>query len=123
MSCYCDYDYPEFYNRSINAARRQHFCEECGGKILAGEKYEYVSGKWGGEFGVFKTCERCCDLRQWTQNNVPCLCWAHGNTWEDCFNAVQDACERAPEETRGLKFGFLKRQHLIRKFNASRRAA
>ena len=123
MSCFCDYDYPSFYCRSTPTAKKRHKCEECSGYIEVGEKYEYVSGKWDGEFGTFKTCVRCHDLRQWVKNNVPCLCWAHGNTWEDLYCAVQDAHERARGEVPGLMFGFLRRQELIRRHNSRKRAA
>jgi len=69
MDCFCDYEPPEFYNKYSLRARKVHRCEECGGEIRAGEKYEYVSGKWCGDFSTFKTCERCADLRQWVKNS------------------------------------------------------
>lgn len=120
--CSCDYDPPSFYGRYIRTAKKPHKCEECNGAILPGEKYEYVSGLWDGYFSDFKTCERCVDLRTWVKNNVPCLCWAHGNTIEDCRQAVEEATYRAPEETAGLRFGFLRRKVKIDKFNETRRS-
>ena len=116
-NCHCDYDPPIFYGRAIRTARKQHKCEECAGQILPGEQYEYVSGRWEDSFSVFKTCQRCIDLRQWTINNVPCVCWSHGNTLEDCWEAVEAAAWRAPAETVGLRFGFLRRRELIRRHN------
>lgn len=106
--CSCDYDAPQFYNRTIRKARKPHKCEECAGSILPGDKYEYVSGKWDW-LSDFKTCQACCDIRQWTKNNVPCLCWVHGNMIEDCREAVNEAYYRAPTETAGLRFAFLRR--------------
>lgn len=120
--CFCDYDAPAFYNREIRKARKQHRCEECGGPILRGEQYEHVVGKWD-YVDTFKTCPRCLDLRTWTKNNVPCLCWAHGNMHEDCRETVNDAASRAREETVGLRFGFLRRLLAIEKFNAAHRLA
>lgn len=119
--CSCDYDAPEFYNKSEPRARKQHRCDECGGVISPGESYEYVSGKWDGWFSQFKTCGRCRDIRTWTQNNVPCLCWAHGDMIEDCRESIEEATYRAPEETKGLHFGFLRRIVDRNKLNRLRR--
>ena len=121
LDCYCDFDPATFYNRSLPKARKRHACEECSGAILPGEQYESVTGLWEGYISTFKTCQRCVDLRTWVKNNVPCLCWAHGNTIEDCREAVEEAHYRAPAETVGLRFGFLRRKVLIDKFNAARR--
>lgn len=106
--CFCDYDRPSFYRSSINRARKAHKCYECGSDIFPGEQYEYVSGRWE-YFDTFKTCADCVDIRTWTKNNVPCLCWAHGNLLEDCREAVNEAADRAPQETVGLRFGLLRR--------------
>jgi hypothetical protein len=120
MDCFCDYEPPEFYNKYSLRARKVHRCEECGGEIRAGEKYEYVSGKWCGDFSTFKTCERCADLRQWVKNSVPCFCWAHGSLHDDARDTVQDASGRAGEEAAGLRFGLLRRLVAIEKFNRNR---
>src|ERR1700676_4618936 len=123
IDCYCDYDAPEFYTVEHRTARKEHRCYECSGRILPGEKYQYSFGKWDGDIGEFHTCERCLDLRQWTQNNVPCLCWAHGSMTEKCKGGVEEAASRAPKETIGLRFGFLRRLALRDRFNRERRAA
>lgn len=122
-SCYCDYDQPEFWSRTTPKARKRYTCEECGGPILPGERYEYIAGKWDGSFGEFKTCERCADIRQWVTNNVPCFCWSYGNVMEDAYYAIKDAVERAPTETGGLWFGFLRRKLIRDKHNQARVAA
>lgn len=110
IECYCDdYDPPAFYSKSFHMARKPHRCDECGGPISPGERYRYISGLWDGYFQIFKDCERCCDLQTWVQNNVPCFCPMHGNMDEQMRDAVQDATERAPAETVGLNFGFLRR--------------
>lgn len=121
--CYCDYDPPEFCTISRPKARKQHKCYECGGAILPGEQYEYTVGKWEGDLDTFKICERCRDIRQWVKNNVPCLCWAYGSIIDDCREAVIEAQCRAPEETKGLWFGFLRRVVTRDKFNKQRRIA
>lgn len=89
---------------------------------MPGESYERVTGVWDGTFDMFKTCERCCEIRQWVKNNVPCFCWAHGNLNEDARETVYEAALRAPEETRGLRFGLERRFVQRDRVNAERRA-
>lgn len=122
MSCYCDYDYdaPEFYVASRRVARKQHRCEECNCPILPGEKYENVSAKWEGDFSIVKTCHHCLALRDWVVANIPCACWLHGNMLEGLQQSIEDAIERAPEETKGLWFGFLRRRHQWQKLASER---
>lgn len=117
--CFCDYDAPAFYNRTTPKARKAHKCYECGGPILPGETYESVTGKWD-YVDTFKTCEHCVNLRTWVKNNVPCVCWAHGNLHEDLRETVNEAWYRAGAEAAGLRFGFLRRMVAIDKFNAAR---
>jgi hypothetical protein len=57
------------------------------------------------------------------KNNVPCLCWAHGNLLDDLYETVQDAHERAREEVGGLLFGFYRRRELIYRRNREVKAA
>lgn len=121
--CYCDYNYPEFFSSYTPVARKEHRCEECGCRIQPGEKYEYACGKWDGYFDVMKTCERCYDLRKWVQNNIPCFCWAYGNVHDDAREAINEARYRAPEETQGVLFGFLRRVVGIRKHNVQVRGS
>lgn len=111
MDCYCDYEPAIFYSSAIRRAKKQYRCEECNSLIRVGQKYEYVSAKYNDwpEISTFRTCEECHDLRVWTQNNLPCLCWGHGNLIEDCTYAVKEATRHAAEETKGLRFGFLRR--------------
>lgn len=62
--CYCDYDAaPEFFSEKFVVAKKEHKCCECGKTIAVGAEYEYVSGKWDGSFGSFKSCIKCSDLR------------------------------------------------------------
>jgi RNase P subunit RPR2 len=125
MDCYCDYgDAPEFYSVYIvKRARKQHKCDECHGVVMPGETYEATSGKWGGDVSTFVTCKHCRDLRVWVKNNVPCLCVMHGDMDEQMRDAIQSATWRAPEETKGLQFGFLRRMKIRDDFNRKRRAA
>ena len=113
--CYCDYDPPEFYSKRTPVAAKEHRCEECGKLIRCGEMYEYVAAKWPeySYFDVYKTCVRCCDLRQWVLNNVPCFCWYHHAMLDNAVEAIDEACWRAPDETKGLRFGFWRRMHAV----------
>lgn len=120
MDCYCDYEPADFYTSKVRTARKRHKCSECAGHILPGERYEIVHAKWEGEIDTFKTCGQCVDIRTWTQNNIPCLCWAHSNLIADCIEAVEAARDRAPKETIGLRFGLLRRIAKRDKFNRAR---
>jgi hypothetical protein len=104
MECFCDYDPPEFWNKSDRKARKEHRCYECGRPIKPGEIYEVVAGVWDGQFDTFKTCSHCRDIRQFVKNSVPCFCWAHGNLDEDVRNTIEEAYWRARDEVRGLAF-------------------
>lgn len=123
MSCWCDYDPPEFWTRKTRRAAKSHKCEECFGVIAVGEKYEHVSGKWEGWLSTHKTCLRCVGLRQWVTNNLPCFCWAHGNLFEDAREAASEAAYRAGDEAKGIRFGVARRIVQIRRHNSLARAA
>jgi len=95
----------------MRKARKQHKCYECGRLISKGEQYEYVSGKWGESPESYKTCHRCLDVRVYTEANIPCVCWTHGNMLEDCFMALDEYKHELP----GLIFGGLRLLALVRK--------
>ena len=109
LDCYCDYDPPSFCSRTTPRARRTHTCEECGAKIIPGEIYERVSGKWDGWVSTFCTCERCHDLRKWLTNNLPCYCWGHGDGFDSVVEDIRELERKAPEEMRGILFGYYRR--------------
>lgn len=115
--CSCDYDPPSVYNATTPRAKKSYRCDECPGWILPGERYERVFGVWDGHASTYRTCERCFDLRMWVKNNVPCLCIMHGDQDEQNIEAVRAAQYRATLETRGLMFGFLRRQVLRDRHN------
>lgn len=122
--CVCDYDAPLFHSIRVVKAKKQHKCYECRALIFPGEKYKYTVGRWDGSgVDTFRTCQNCSDLEQWVRNNVPCVCWTHGNMLEELRDNVRDACDRAPTETAGLMFGFFRRLYHIRKVEKERRNA
>lgn len=109
IDCVCDFDPASVYRSSTPRARKAYSCKECGAPILPGERYENVFGVWGREATIFRTCEACRDLRVWVKNNVPCLCWLHGDADDSMREAIDEAYRRAPDEVVGLRFGFLRR--------------
>jgi len=91
-----DYETAEFYTDKRPVARKVHKCCECGGTIKPGEKYEYVTAKWGGAISTYKTCLDCLSIRKvffcngWLfEGNLEHL-WEHiqcmgGAISEDCI--------------------------------------
>lgn len=114
-ACYCDWESPTLYKAVVHCSRRERRCEECGKRILPGDRYERADGLYEGHWFSCFTCELCCELRQWVKNNLPCFCWAHASMIDDAVEAVQAARERAPEEMRGVTFGFLRRLWRVRR--------
>lgn len=75
-----DYDGSlEFYDSRVIVARKSHKCEECGREIPSGQQYEYVSGKFDGDFFYVKTCMDCVDIRDGLTCNGGSI--AHGQLW------------------------------------------
>jgi hypothetical protein len=120
MNCFCDYEPPSFYRVELRLARKQYYCDECSGLILPKERYEYVSGKWDGDLGTYRTCERCVEIREFVSGNVPCFCWGHSNIENDAKAAIDDAYGRALEEVIGLRFGFFRRLVKRNRLNAEK---
>lgn len=54
---------PSFCNVVYRKAKKEHRCCECSGLIHVGEKHEYASGVWDGDFRAFRTCSSCETLR------------------------------------------------------------
>jgi len=80
--CSCDGDPPEFYDVNIVKGRKPHQCCECLAVILPGEFQQVASGKWEGDFAVFRTCMKCVELRELLVARG-LECWAHGYLLED----------------------------------------
>ncbi len=78
-------DWPEFYNKRLVVARKQHKCCECGEDILPGQQYEVVVGKWDGEFSTYKTCSVCLELR----THFFCT-WVFGTLYEELIEELEE---------------------------------
>lgn len=70
---------PEFVNRKMARAAKEHICTECSRTITKGEKYEYVVGTWYGEFRTYKTCSDCLSVREELFDDN----WFYECIWED----------------------------------------
>lgn len=96
-NCYCDYDAPTWCSVvNVKAARKPHKCYECRAPIFAGEPYEYTSGLWDGDLGIFHVCLRCVELREWAKISVPCFCWGYGDLHENIRDMVQEIAPKVP---------------------------
>lgn len=122
--CSCDDgDPPYFYQSDVRRSRKIRSCEECGGRIQAGQFYQNARGSWQrGEVDTFETCERCLDILTWLKNNIPCFCYAHGGAFEGVVELLHEAQRLAPDETRGLLFGYHRRIALRDRYNKAARA-
>ena len=98
MKCSCVYVSTdctcEFHSEKIQTARKQHKCRECGRTIDSGEKYEYVSGCWEGNFSVFKTCEDCQNIR----GEFFCEGWNYGFILNDLCEYIAEVDGQVPED-------------------------
>jgi len=61
---YTDYDGPSFVREEMRRAGKPHRCVECGDTIERGARHEYVTGKWEGEWGTYRTCMGCLNMRR-----------------------------------------------------------
>lgn len=73
-----------FYKAARPRARIEHSCGECERKILPGETYERVAGKWEHGFFTSKTCTDCLSMR----NSFFCENYAYGFLWEDLWDHI-----------------------------------
>ena len=69
----------EFADRVERKARKAHRCVECHDTIQPGQTYEYVTGRWEGEFSSFKTCLVCVEIRE----TFCCEGWVYALLWAD----------------------------------------
>lgn len=109
MYCHCDYDLPKWIREQVYTANKQHKCSECRTVIKPGTKYKKIVGMWDGCVDTYRWCAKCSDLHKWVENNVPCVCYEFGNLFETLKDAVIEAQYRAPKETSGLYFEYMRK--------------
>ena len=83
MDCYCDFTLATAYWATRPVARTEHRCNECGHKILPGERYERVRAIHDGEPHTVRTCVHCLALRDLIESRASCWCWEHTGMIED----------------------------------------
>lgn len=123
FDCSCSYEPADYYDPRRHTARKHYCCDECAGDIAPGERYERAYMRYDGDGSTFLTCAGCLALRDWVVANIPCFCWPHGDMLEAARDTVYEAAAYAPEETVGLRFGFLRRKLIRDRRTAERRGA
>lgn len=88
--CVCDYDRPDVYRRETRIARVPHKCYECCNTIQKGERYEYNTSLYDGDWNESKTCCRCLTVREYVESHAPCFCWLHGSMLDDAKNVIEE---------------------------------
>lgn len=79
-----DGDSNEFIRQEMRRARKEHTCCECRAAIMPGARYEYASGKAGGDMWQAKTCILCYEIRR----ALVCGGWVFGMLWEEIEQTV-----------------------------------
>lgn len=54
----------EFFNQKEVVGRKEHECSECNQNIRIGERHQVVNMKCDGEFGSYRTCLVCAEIRK-----------------------------------------------------------
>jgi len=83
----CDGDSAEFASTRMVTAKKPHLCSECNKTIAPGEEYEYMCGKWDGDFETYKTCIDCASIR-----NAFFCTWCYGTVIEDLSTNFIEGC-------------------------------
>jgi len=97
MNCSClvepwDGETPEFYQEKMVVCRKPHECVECKRTIEAGEKAEYIAGKWEGEVITSYTCTECREIAKVIARCGYCI----GCLWDDFCVAVREYEDEIP---------------------------
>jgi hypothetical protein len=109
FQCECDGEPATIYEASRHRARKQYRCDECHGPITAGQTYERAQMLYDGQWTGCMTCADCLAIRDFVKISVPCFCFLHGDMLNNAKETVYAAAAYAPDETVGLRFGFLRR--------------
>lgn len=119
-ACYDD-DETEFYRATEHRARKPYRCDECGGSISAGDRYEKAVGG-GRDCGLwtYRTCGPCVDgPLAFVKKN--CGCWAHGGDW--LYYHLHDVFSEYSFTKPGVKFRVGRMLVGMRRRGAARRVA
>ncbi len=101
MECECtvdfntnDGDITSYYYKDMVKGIKDHECEECGKKILKGEKHEAFNGVYDCTWQSYRTCEDCLSLR----NEFFSKGWIFGEVWDDFRCFIHDCNFELPED-------------------------
>lgn len=84
----CDVHSP-FWRQETRRARLVHRCDECGFPIMRGERYVCTSGKWDGEFEMYRAHELCELLAASLQDDDGCRMVGNLIYWDGPFMPLQ----------------------------------
>jgi hypothetical protein len=105
-TCHCDYEPARIYRASRPIARKPHRCDECGGQISPGERFESVGALWHDGLSDYRdrhyTCSGCLMIRDHLVATRECYCWSHGGLWEDLPYEFDDLRWKPGERFRAL---------------------
>ena len=59
ISCSCDMEPATLYSANKRKANRLHHCNDCGGKILPGERYTRIAMLFDGRWTTDRRCADC----------------------------------------------------------------
>lgn len=79
-----DAEMATIYGEQDRTARKEHKCCECKRQIKFGERYNYASLLFDGEWHNYKTCQHCWQAKSWLQ--------------EECGGAVFESLQEDLEE-------------------------
>lgn len=55
-------DMPKRFKEEYRRARKSYWCDECGGEIKKGDRYQYVRGLWYDAYDTWRTCIGCINI-------------------------------------------------------------
>jgi hypothetical protein len=100
IECYCGYEMYSRYKAIRPISRKKYECQECGGPINPGDRYEWARGHMDGYWSLHRTCPCCLAQRDMIEARVPCFCSAHG----DFIDRMNDLLFEYGHELPGLQF-------------------
>lgn len=84
----CDIHSP-FWRQETRSARLVHRCDECGFPIMRGEKYVITSGKWDGDFEMYRAHELCELLAASLKDDEGCRLVGSMPYWDGDMSPLQ----------------------------------
>lgn len=126
-----DADPVEFYDERIVTARKAHICDECGGPIAKGERYERKSYRVEGEFCTDHICDACHEVAGefehclvggmlWQQFEAE---WDEGAHLQPCLNRLTSVRAKTTMRDQWMKWHdkrVAQRQRAIQRRNETR---